>query len=180
MRTSTRLLASIVLTAALAAAPAASASKTTKPGKPSGPTAAQISAAVAHAKKSHDMWATVNVCNSPKYPNMLGIRGQIPSLGFVTSMYMRVQVDYWNFADSRFEPDPMATDVVSLGSGSIGLHQGGVMFQFTPPVVLSGTVTFEWKLGGKVIGKAVRYTGHGYKGVDFGDPPGYSTATCSF
>ena len=66
----------------------------------------------------------------------------------------------------------------SAPSQAAGRHQAGFTWQFAPPAFLSGTVTFEWRLGHKVIGHTTRRTAHGIKNVDEGDPRGYSTATC--
>jgi hypothetical protein len=113
---------------------------------------------------------------------VLGIRGQLPALGFPTKMSMLVQVDYYVPADGRFEPDtsvPRVRIPLSKKAEATGLWQGGAEFSFAPTAVLSGTVTFQWKLGRKVIGQVTKLTAHGRKGVRHSDPPGYSTATCT-
>jgi hypothetical protein len=164
----------------LVLAVSSAAAKQHKQLKP--PTKGEIRAAVNRAKRSHKLWATVNICDTASHPNIIGIRGQLPALGFETKMSMLVQVDYWVFADGRFEPDTsVPPQRVALGkkAHATGLWQGGITIAFTPPVVLSGTVTFEWKLGKKVVGTVTRQTGHGYSGVAHGDPPHYSTATCT-
>lgn len=150
-----------------------------RPGKP---TKAEIAAAVKRAKRSHHLWATVNICDTATHPNVLGIRGQLPALGFATKMSMLVQVDYYVPADGKFETDTSVAPVrVPLGkkAEATGLWQGGVEFTFTPPAVLSGTVTFQWKLGKRVIGQVTKLTAHGVKGVAHSDPPHSSTATCT-
>jgi hypothetical protein len=141
-----------------------------------GPSAAAIRAAVRSAESSKLLWATVNICNTKRHPDTIGIRGQAPSLPFASAMSMRIGVDYWN--GTKFAPDPHAIKVLQLGDPVNRLIQSGANFTFHPPVVLSGTIEFEWKLAGKVIGRATRLTGHGDKHVAGGDPPGYSTATC--
>jgi hypothetical protein len=142
------------------------------------PTDAQIRRAIRHAQHSRELWATVNICNTPRHRYTLGIRGQMPALGFASRLYMRVQVDYWVQSRRRFVPDPGVAELVSLGSARSGLRQGGVMFQFAPPAILSGTITFEWRLGRRILGRATRLTAHGVRGVDYSDPRGYSAATC--
>jgi hypothetical protein len=142
------------------------------------PTAAQIRAAIRRAEHSRDLWATINICNTKRNRHIIGIRGQMPSLGFASRLSMDVQIDYWSFKDRRFKPDPGVTKSILLGRVTNGLRQGGVSFRFPPPVILSGEITFTWRRQGKVLGHAHRKTGHGLKHVDFGDPPGYSTATC--
>jgi hypothetical protein len=91
---------------------------------------------------------------------------------------MDVRIEYWSQTDGRFEATN-AHKRIALGRGSRAVHQSGVIFSFTPPAgTLRGVVTFEWWLADKVIGRVVRKTGHGYKNVDFADPPGFSAGTC--
>ena len=142
------------------------------------PSSSQIHTAIRSAQHSKLLWATVNICDTKHHPDTIGIRAQMPSLPFATSLSVKVQVDYWSTSANRFVPDPGVSRSVPLGDVANQITQGGANFRFQPPVVLSGTVTFEWKLGGKTIGRATRLTGHGYRGVQGGDPGGYSTATC--
>jgi hypothetical protein len=165
-----RILAALIAIAA-AAAPAAA-------GAQPAPTTTQIHTAIAVAEHSKALWATVNICDTKQHPDTIGVRGQMPSLGFPADLSMNVQINYWSFATSKFVPDRGVSKTVSLGRPMNQVIQGGANFKFTPPVVLSGTVTFEWKLAGKVIGQATRQTGYHYKHVDGGDPPGYSRPTC--
>jgi hypothetical protein len=181
-------LAALMLAAAVGvfAAPGlAAARKHPKPVKKTakGPTAAQIRAAVAGAARSPDLWATVNVCTSSPGDDEFGVRGEMPSLGFSTTLLMYVSVSYWNFADNMFESDN-ASSTISLGKGTHGLHQGGVNFPFTPPpmgsqYLLRATVTFKWRIGTKVLGTVTRNTGHGYMNVGYSDPAGYNSGTCT-
>lgn len=143
-----------------------------------GPSAAQIRAAVRRAQRSRNLWATINICNTKRYRDVIGIRGQMPALGFETNLSMEIQVDYWNIAQKKFVPDPGVKLPVALGRATNGLHQGGVSFRFHPPADLSGQISFTWKLAGKVIGHAHRTTQGGLKHVAFGDPPGHSATTC--
>jgi hypothetical protein len=163
-------VAALVLAALLPAGPLA---KT-----PVSPTAKEIRSAVDRATRSSDLWATINICNTKHHRNRIGIRGQMPSLGFTSRLYMDVRIEYWSETDGRFE----ATDArkrIALGRASHAVHQSGAIFSFTPPAgTLRGVVTFEWRLAGKVIGRVTRKTGHGYKHVDFADPAGFSAGTC--
>jgi hypothetical protein len=143
------------------------------------PTPAQVRAAVARAERSKQLWSTINICNSKHHPDTLGIRGQMPSLGFPAALFMQVQVDYWNYTAKKFEPDPGVQQRVSLGDPANEVVQGGAEFKFKPPAVLAGTITFEWKLRGRLIGAKRRATGGGHKNAKFGDPPGYSKNDCT-
>jgi hypothetical protein len=167
------------LAALAAAATVASTGVPAAPARTSkAPTPARVRAAVRAAERSRSLWATVNICDTERHPDTIGVRGQMPGLGFRANLSMDIQIDYWSFAEHKFVPDPGVTTNVSLGSASDGVVQGGANFRFTPPVVLSGTVTFEWKLAGRVIGRATRLTGHD-RHVDGSDPPGYSAPDCT-
>jgi hypothetical protein len=160
-------------------AQASSSTTTTTTTRNKPPTTAQVRAAVAKAERSKHLWSTVNICNTKHHPDTIGIRGQMPSLSFPTSLFMQVQADYWNYAAKKFEPDPGVQRWVSLGDPANEIVQGGAEFKFKPPAVLAGTVTFQWKLHGKVIGTKQRATGGGHKNAKFGDPPGYSSNDCT-
>jgi hypothetical protein len=142
---------------------------------------ARIARAVRSAESSPSLWATVNICSSRKYPHDLGVRGQMPTLGFSASLYMVIQVDYWSAHSRSFLPiqSNLATTRLSLGSASNGLEQDGAVFPFRPHTgLLNATITFIWTRGGKVIGQTVRRTTAGHSDADHGSPPHYSAAQC--
>jgi hypothetical protein len=176
------VLASALALGGVSAAATAPAKKKHAP-KQKGPTGKQITMAIARAEQSADLWATINICNSANYPNYIGIRGQIPGLGFTTQVYMDVQVQYYDSATKKF----IGTgndQRLSLGRATHGVHQGGVRFPLQPPAagdtyVLRGAIAFEWKLSGKLIGRTIKTTTGPLANVDFADPPGYSAATCT-
>jgi hypothetical protein len=143
-----------------------------------GPTPAQISKAVQAAERSKDLWATINICDSRHHPNELGIRGEMPSLGFISQMFMTFQVLYRPTGGKAFKPVPKTMRRVNAGRESNKLRQSGEDYPFKPPVVLEGTVTFEWWHKGKLIGHTTRPTSRGHT-ADFADPRGYSAAVCT-
>jgi hypothetical protein len=165
-------VASLVVVLAVAATPAM--------GAAAGPSPNQIRNAVRSAERSKRLWATVNICDTRKHPHEIGIRGQVPALGFSSTISITIVVDFWSNADRRFEPDPNANTLIKVGSVSRGLRQGGVLFQFAPHTGrLRATATFSWKLKGKVVGSTKRTTSSSHSDADFGDPAGYSAATCT-
>jgi hypothetical protein len=187
-RAGAKIVVALVIGCALAAASASGArleragsrsTTTTSTTAPKNPTAAQIRAAVKKAEQSKQLWSTVNICNTKHHRDTIGIRGQMPSLSFPSSLYMQVQVDYWNYAAKKFEPDPGVNQLVTLGDPANQIVQGGATFKFKPPALLSGTITFEWKLHGKLIGSKRSPTGNGHKNAKFGDPAGYSSSECN-
>jgi hypothetical protein len=178
--------AASVPTVAVAATPT-KAKKTHHKKKKKGPTLAQkIQASVKAAESSPDLWATVNccgVCTGLTGTDSVGIRGQMPSLGYTATESMIISVEYWNYDSSTFQPADV-TQTVTLGQGTNGLHQDGVNFPITPPApgsqfLVRGTITFEWTIASKVVGKVTRDTGHGYANVGYANPPGYTSGTCT-
>ena len=136
-------------------------------------------AAVARAKRSKNLWATVNICDTKQHPNMIGVRGQMPALGFPASLEMIIKLDYYSLQSASFRPVPHLRMRDALGLATTGYYQGGGIFKFKPPVApLSGTITFQWRVGKRLLGQATRLTTHGDSGVANGDPPGTSHAVC--
>jgi hypothetical protein len=167
-------LAACVLTLALIASASSTALAQSTGSRP---TSGQIAAAVRKVERSRDLWATVNICKLGPGQLTLGIRGQMPALGFATTMAMNVQAEY--LSGQRFVPIANASAVVSPGSAAQGLHQDGANFHFTPyNGILSGEITFTWRLGGKVLAKLTRPATGGHSNADFASPPHFSTARC--
>ena len=148
-------------------------------GSASGPTPNQIKSAVHSAERSKRLWATVNVCDTRKHPHTIGIRGEVPALGFPATIAISIGVDFYSKTDKRFEPDPQASKMIKVGSFSHGIHQRGVTFRFAPHTGrLRGTATFSWTRRGKVLGRTKRVTTPRHHDADFADPSGFSAATC--
>ncbi len=163
----------------MAVTPAAAVIGANTARKPTrGPSAAQIRAAVRRAEHSRNVWATVNICNTKRNRDVIGIRGQMPALGFQSVLVMDVQVYYLNSQTKKYLPDPGVKEHVVLGSATNALHQDGASFRIVPPANLEGRIDFSWELAGKVIGSTNRMTVRGVKRVQFADPRGHSAATC--
>jgi hypothetical protein len=176
-----RALAITVLVLAAWAAPAAGA---TNPSVPTGaatspstsnPTRTQIAKAIKQAEASESLWATVNICNSKRYPNAVGIRGQMPSLGFPAWLSMKIQLNWWS--GKQFVP--ATVKLVRLGRWSHGLQQGGARFDFPSDAGLfDASVQFIWRRSGKLLGRKTLATTAGHPNADFGSPAHYSAARC--
>jgi hypothetical protein len=166
----------VLATVAIGApAPAAGRPTTASPTRP------QISRAVHRALHSRSLWATVHICNSRADPGVLGIRGQMPALGFPATLSMVVRIGSWSTAEHRFVPESTAnaTKALTIGRASTGLHQDGAEFQFTAPAGrLNATVQFTWTRNGTIIGQTTRRTTAGHHDASRASPPRYSAAQC--
>ena len=134
--------------------------------------------------KSRHLWATVNICDTQKHPDAIGIRASMPGTGVKKQrMYMRFRVEYRNAAgkwakfsgkgpDSRFQP---------VGPARFKARQSGWEFPFDPDkgdqYTLRGVVTFQWRRGPRIIATVSEPTTAGH-GVAIADPEGYSAAAC--
>jgi hypothetical protein len=156
-----------------------SAVAATPPPVSSGPSNAEIQAAIKQVKRSKDLWATINICNTRAHANAIGIRGQMPGLGFRARLSMEFEVHYWSAREKRFKPIKGADTVIDLGSVISGLHQDGVTFRFAPHAgFLASTISFNWTLGNKSIARFTRWSSKGHRDADGGDPPHYSAGRC--
>jgi hypothetical protein len=144
-----------------------------------GPTPAQMRAEIAHAEASRSLWATINICDSPRYPNTLGIRGEMPALGFATWMSMQIQLNSYSAAKHRFEPVSRVSVLVRLGRIANGLQQAGTTWTFKPHTgLLDATIQFSWRRSGKLLGQAARTTTADHPDADFGSPSHFSARQC--
>jgi hypothetical protein len=174
----TRLLAAVIAAAALAPADGALA-RTGHSPTAAAPSKAKIRAALRRAEHSGKLWATVNICNTNRHPNVLGIRGQMPALSYRALLTMRIQVKYWSDADSRFKDVPHTRHTVSLGTKTTGTHQGGLSFQFSPHAgFLAATIRFDWIRSRRSIGHVTRWTTPHHPDADAGDPRHFSAWKC--
>ncbi len=166
-----------VLALAIAIATSAAVADAASGGNP---TPSQIRRAVAQAEHSQSLWATVNICNSRRYPDTLGIRGQMPSLGFPAWLTMSIQLNYYSRTKKRFLPIPVGGQrLVRLGRSSVKLQQGGALFTFDPHTgLLDATVEFSWHREGKLLGQTSEPTTAGHPSADFGSPAHYSAKQC--
>ncbi len=163
------LMRRLLLTAALLLVPSAAASGAS-PAKPRIPTVVT----------SRHLWATVDVCNTPTNPRVVGVRGSMPGTGLSDEqMFMRFQVQYQSGADWKFIPRA-DTGFRSIGLAVYKARQAGQTFTFpTGAYVLRGLVSFQWRRHGHAVLKAQRATTAGHVALAGADPAGYSAAACA-
>jgi hypothetical protein len=176
---SSKLIAAVLLATAMSAAsaaiPYATAAKRLNLPR---------SAAGSHAPyRSHELWATINVCNPKDAPDVVGVRGSMPSDGQPKDiMLMRFQLQYYDTVTAKWvEVGPSAdSGLLHVGSGA-STRQDGRSFTLAAPshaFQLRGLVSFEWLRGKRVVYSTERTTSAGHKSLAGADPAGYSAAAC--
>jgi hypothetical protein len=141
---------------------------------------ALLAPSVASAKEVAP-WATVNVCNSAKRPDAIGIRASMPGAPKGTRMAMRFRVQFktddgWQDvkgAASRWQPVGTARGLAA---------ESGWSFTFahpSSPVTLRGMVQLRWRKAGTVVRQAELATEAGHRSSAGADPADYSAATCT-
>lgn len=136
---------------------------------------------------SRHLWATVNVCDTLKHPDTIGIRGSMPGSSNPNErMYMRFRVQYFRSSDQLWHNISRGADsgFVYVGSARFKARQAGQLFTFAPPAggsfQMRGKVTFQWRnrTGKRVLRSASRLTTAGHRSSAGDDPAGYSSDTC--
>lgn len=135
-------------------------------------------------RASHELWATIDVCNAKDQPNTVGIRGSMPGDGRAQDkMYMsfRLQImsatKHWVDLIAGASPN-----YVAVGSSATA-RQGGRSFQLVPVAgkpasQLRGVVDFQWRHGKTVIFKISRPSTAEHPALAGADPAGFSAASC--
>ena len=147
-------------------------------------------AAPAHARdfqKSRHLWATVNVCDTERNPDAIGIRASMPGLRRRgETLWMRFRVQYYSASRAAWHNFTLGqgTDSGYLRVARHGRHrsrQSGYLFPFSPDAGetyrLRGAVEFQWRRRGRVVRNARELTTADRR-VTVADPAGYSAATC--
>lgn len=132
------------------------------------------------------LWATVNVCDTMRHPDAIGIRASMPGSGYADErMFVRLQVQYYSVRDNRWHNIGPGGDSgwISVGSARFKARQAGRTFTLNPPPVnqahiVRGAATFEWRRDGEVVRRARKRTRSKQGRTRGADPPGYSVAKC--
>jgi hypothetical protein len=164
--------------AALAAVPAAPALAASSP-------AGRRPFAGRHALlASKDLWATIDVCNAPDQPNVLGVRGSMPGDGLARDrMYMSFRLQYQERPSGRWVDLANAKPAYVAVGGGGSARQGGRSFQLVPvsgrpAFTMRGVVAFQWRRGGTVLLSVSRATTAGHLSLAGADPANFSAASC--
>jgi hypothetical protein len=124
--------------------------------------------AIAKTDVRPDLWATVNLCDTPTRPAAVGIRVSIPTEQGAPQQWARIRLQW-------FDGTKLAWRALSSGGDSgwrrigIGtrLVQGGRTFAFAAPstgsrLVLRGIVEVQWRDGKEVVDRAKLSTTEGH------------------
>jgi hypothetical protein len=145
--------------------------------------AALLAPAAAAAKPAHNdrLWATVNVCDTARHPNEVGIRASMPGVPRRAVRRMRFRVQ-WRDGD-RWRYVTGADSGWRRLSRSRGFAvESGWSFEFEPPakaITFRGVVGYRWVRKGRIVAHAKRITEAGHRSTAGADPADYSAATCS-
>jgi len=148
--------------------------------------AAPASAAPRTIDKSRHLWATVNICDTARHPDAMGVRASMPGSGSRRErMYMRFRAQYFSAKENvwkNFTSEALDSGWQRVGSARFKARQSGWTFprlKLRPEqrYELRGVVRFEWRRGRRVVRKAVKRTTRGH-GTAVAEPKGFSAATC--
>jgi hypothetical protein len=163
-------------------------------------------AALAKTDARPDLWATVNLCDTPAKPGAVGIRVSIPREKSAPEQWAHIHLQWFDGGKRAWRALRAGGDAgwrrVGIGTR---LVQGGTTFSFAAPsagtrMVLRGVVEVQWRDGASTARNARRpgtmrkrhpkarrssvlrqrtiLTETGMQGVQGGDPAGTSKAMC--
>jgi hypothetical protein len=149
-----------------------------------------LAAPAAGARAERDLWATVNVCDTAKSPDQMGVRARMPGDGTREGMYMRFTAQYRSGKTWKVVSGRGRSRWLYAGSALFENQELGYTFSFDAPkagksFLARGLVQFQWrdrrrhlgKLRTVVVRRSHRYTAGGHR-TRRADPPGFSAATC--
>jgi hypothetical protein len=127
-------------------------------------------------------WATVNVCDTAKQPDTIGIRASMPGSPKGVRLSMRFRVQYKVDDDTWADVDGADSGWRVLGTAKGVPAESGWSFTFakpSKPVTLRGVVRLRWRKGDALPRSAEVATEAGHRSSAGSDPPGYSAAVCA-
>jgi hypothetical protein len=143
---------------------------------------ALTAAAPAHAG-AKNLWATVNVCDTAKQPNKMGVRARMPGNGRRGKMYMRFTAQFRDEDGWKRVEGKGRSPWLFAGRSIYRYRESGFTFSFGAPAagrtyLMRGVVDFQWRnRDDEIVTRARRVTegGHPTRGAD---PKRFSAARC--
>jgi hypothetical protein len=144
-----------------------------------------VLAPAASAAGTRDLWATVNVCDTAKSPDEMGVRARMPGDGRRHRMYMRFTAQFQT-AKRKWKPvsGKGRSRWLYAGSALFKTQELGYTFSFDPPkaggsFTMRGLVQFQWRTKhGRVIRRTHLYT-EGHHRTRGADPKRFSAGRCA-
>jgi hypothetical protein len=136
----------------------------------------------AASAKEPALWATVNVCDTAKQPDAIGIRASMPGVPKGARLSMRFRVQYRAGDDKWLDVEGADSGWRVVGRGRGTAVEFGWGFTFAhpaKPTVMRGVVRFRWRRGNTLPRQAELATEAGHRSSAGADPVGYSAATCA-
>jgi hypothetical protein len=143
--------------------------------------AALLFPAAAAARKDTALWATVNVCDTAKQPDAIGIRASMPGTPKGARLSMRFRVQYRTADGAWKDVEDADSGWRVVGTAKGAAVESGWSFNFDKPakaVTLRGVVRFRWRRGDALPRQAELATEAGHRSSAGADPADYSAATC--
>jgi hypothetical protein len=107
------------------------------------------------------LWATVNICDTTKSPNALGVRTSVPGNGSNERIFARYTAQWWSGDQQRWLTvgGSGVTDWVFVGDADMTSRQAGWTFRFVQPpegttYVMRGVVELQWREAAQTARKA--------------------------
>jgi len=164
----------------------AGAAQMTAAGALAAPASKHASTPTAQALlRSRELWATIDVCNSPKQPNTVGVRGSMPGDGRpADKLFMNFTLEYLDAVNQWAALPSSSSGWVLVGAGSSSSRQSGWSFTLKPPhsrgrFVLRGMVGFRWMHAGHQFAHTTLPTTGGRNALVGSEPEGFSAARCA-
>jgi hypothetical protein len=128
-----------------------------------------------------DTWATVNVCDTAKQPDTIGIRASMSGAPKGVRLSMRFRVQYQAADGTWADVEDADSGWRVLGTAKGVPAESGWSFSFARPtnsVTLRGVVRYRWRKGDTLPRTAEVVTEGGHRSSAGADPAGYSAANC--
>jgi hypothetical protein len=139
--------------------------------------------ATAAPKPVKNLWSTVNICDTKKHPNIVGIRGRMPGNGDKNqTMWLKVILQHQKNGKWANVTKGGASPWLKAGSAKFSWGENGYNFTINVKAgdkfKFRGQVKYEWRKSGNVVRSGARYTTSGHASSN-SDPEGFSAATCT-
>ena len=97
-----------------------------------------------------DLWATVNACDSPRFPDRVGVRAALPGDGTGKRMYARFRLQFYSATERAWLPVSNGNSPRLYVGSARRDRQTGWTFRVNPPrrggsFLLRGVADLQWK-----------------------------------